>query len=293
MNTKFKPMLAVQADLDDLDYNDMWCSPKLDGVRAIVIDGVVMSRNLKPIPNKHVQSMFRHFEFYDGELIAGNPTSKSVYRDTASAVMSIDGTPDVTFFVFDHIERPGEDFNFRNARLDNATGVKVLPQHPIVSKVDLEKIESMYLEMGYEGVMLRKARGPNSKYKFGRSTARSQALLKVKRFTDNEYEVVGFQERMHNGNEATVNALGHTERSSHKENKIGRGDLGALVCRTADGLEFNVGTGFDDQLRRWIWGNRENLHGKLVKVKSFLIGVKDAPRFPVFLGFRDSIDMST
>jgi DNA ligase-1 len=118
-------------------------------------------------------------------------------------------------------------------------------------------------------------------------------LGKLKCFTDAEYEVVGFQERMHNGNEATVNALGHTERSSHKENKIGRGDLGALVCRTADGLEFNVGTGFDDQLRRWIWDNRENLHGKLVKVKSFLIGVKDAPRFPVFLGFRDPIDMST
>lgn len=291
MNTKFKPMLAVQADLDDLDYNDMWCSPKLDGVRAIVIDGVVMSRNLKPIPNKHVQSMFRHFEFYDGELIAGNPTSKSVYRDTASAVMSIDGTPDVTFFVFDHIETPGEDFNFRNARLDNATGVKVLPQHPIVSKVDLEKIESMYLEMGYEGVMLRKARGPNSKYKFGRSTARSQALLKVKRFTDNEYEVVGFQERMHNGNEATTNALGHTERSSHKENKVGRGDLGAVICRTDTGLEFNVGTGFDDALRREIWNNQGAYLGKLAKVKSFLVGVKDLPRFPTFLGFRDEIDL--
>ena len=291
MNTKFKPLLAVQADLNSLDYSDMWCSPKLDGVRAIVIGGVVMSRNLKPIPNKHVQIMFRDFEFYDGELIAGNPTSKSVYRDTASAVMSVDGTPDVTFFVFDHIETPDEDFNLRNARLDNAGDVKVLPQHPIADKVDLENIESLYLEAGYEGVMLRKARGPNSKYKFGRSTAKSQTLLKLKRFTDAEYEVVGFQERMHNGNEATVNALGHTERSSHKENKVGRGDLGALVCRTADGLEFNVGTGFDDELRRRVWDNREDLRGKLVKVKSFLIGVKDAPRFPVFISFRDEIDL--
>ena len=40
--------------------------------------------------------------------------------------------------------------------------------------------------------------------------------------------------------------FGPTERSSHKENKSGRGDLGALILTTEDGLEFNCGTGFDD-----------------------------------------------
>lgn len=291
MNTKFRPLLAVQADLDSLDYTDMWCSPKLDGIRAIVIDGVVMSRSLKPIPNKHVQALFRYFEFYDGELIAGDPTSKSVYRDTASAVMSVEGRPNVTFFVFDHIETPEEDFNWRNSKLENDGDVKVLPQHPIANKADLESIEAMYLEQGYEGVMLRKARGPNSKYKFGRATTKSQTLLKLKRFVDDEFEVIGFEERTRNDNPATTNALGHTERSSHKENKVGRGDLGALVCRTADGLEFNVGSGFDDELRRQIWTNRENVRGKLVKVKHFSVGVKDLPRFPTFLGFRDKDDL--
>jgi DNA ligase-1 len=115
-------------------------------------------------------------------------------------------------------------------------------------------------------------------------------LGKLKRFTDAEYEVVGFEERMHNGNEATVNALGHTERSSHKSGKVGRGDLGALVLRTPAGLEFNCGSGFNDEQRHEIWNNQGAYLGKLAKVKSFLVGVKDLPRFPTFLGFRDEID---
>jgi len=96
---------------------------------------------------------------------------------------------------------------------------------------------------------------------------------------------------MHNGNEATTNALGHTERSSHRENKIGRGDLGALVLRTQDGLEFTCGTGFDDNLRKGVWDNPEVYLGKLAKIKHFAIGTKDLPRFPVFLGFRDASDI--
>lgn len=292
MSINFRPMLAAQADLATLDYRDLWLSPKLDGVRAIVIDGVVMSRSLKPIPNEHVQTMFRHFEFYDGELIVGDPTSKSVYRDTSSGVMSAKGSPNVTFFVFDHIESPEEDFNIRNAILENTGNVKVVDQHPIKDRVELDRTEAMYLRKGYEGVMLRKARGPNSKYKFGRSTVKSQALLKLKRFVDAEFVVIGFEERMHNGNEATTNALGHTERSTHKQNKTGRGDLGALILRTQEGLEFTCGTGFDDATRREIWGNKEKYVGRLAKVKHFPIGVKDLPRFPVFMGFRDENDMS-
>lgn len=288
----FKPLLAVQAEFDKVDFTDMVASPKLDGIRAIVIDGVVMSRNLKPIPNQHVQNRFKHLEHYDGELICGSPTSPSVYRDSNSAVMSRDGTPEVTFYVFDHIQFPDSEYEVRSMNLWANEDVVVLPQIPVRDKAHLDEIEAGFLEQGYEGLMLRKARGPNSKYKFGRATAKSNTLLKVKRFADAEYEVIGYVERMENQNEKTTDALGHSKRSSHQENKVGRGDLGALVCHTADGLRFNVGTGFDDDQRRKLWEIKDDgLIGQWVKVKSFLIGVKDAPRFPVFLGFRDKIDL--
>lgn len=292
MITGFKPLLASPADLDKLDLTDMLLSPKLDGIRAIVIDGVVMSRSLKPIPNKHVQKLFGHLEYYDGELICGDPTSPTCYRDTNSAVMSADGEPDVTFHVFDHIQYPDYEYVERMSQLQFGDSQNVVDQRPVFKPADLDHWESYYLALGYEGVMLRKASGPASLYKFGRATARSHTLLKVKRFVDNEYEVIGYDERMHNANVATKDELGHTARSSHRENLIGRGDLGALTCKTADGIVFNVGTGFTDDDRAKLWAIRDTLGGKMVKVKSFLIGVKDAPRFPVFLGFRDAMDMS-
>lgn len=137
--------------------------------------------------------------------------------------------------------------------------------------------------------MLRRA---DAHYKFGRSTHKEFILMKLKRFMDTEYKVVGFQERMKNNNEATINELGYTERSTHKDNLVGRGDLGALVLELDEGgPTFTCGTGFDDATRVEIWNNRDKYIGKFAKVKSFLIGVKDLPRFPVFLGFRDNEDM--
>lgn len=287
----FKPLLAKEVDWDLLTYDHLWLSPKLDGIRAIVRDGVVMSRNLKPIPNAHVQKMFGHLEHYDGELIVGDPTSKTVYHDTYSGVMSSDGEPNVRFFAFDHIEEPDADYETRYEKLVESDVVVVLCQHMVCSRDEIHALEERYLEEGYEGVMLRKARGPNSKYKFGRATARSCTLLKCKRFTDSEAMIIGFEELMKNGNEATTDALGHTVRSSHQENLIPMGTLGALVCRTPEGVEFRIGTGFDQKTRQYIWNNKEYLDRQMVRFKSFKIGEKDAPRFPVYLGFRSPIDM--
>lgn len=290
--SKFKPLLAAAIEDTATLKFPMLASPKLDGIRCIVMDGVGYSRSLKPIPNVCVQALFSSGDYdgLDGELIVGDPTSPSCYRDTNSGVMSRDGAPEFRFYVFDRIDMP--DCGFED-RFDQGLGdldllrLEVVPHAKVHDENDLLAFETECLERGYEGVMLRSLNGP---YKNGRSTLKEGTLLKLKRFADAEFEVVGFEERMHNGNEATVNALGHIERSSHKENKVGRGDLGALVCRYEGGT-FNVGTGFTDADRAEIWANRDSYLGKMAKVKSFLIGVKEAPRFPVWLGFRAVEDM--
>ena len=89
---------------------------------------------------------------------------------------------------------------------------------------------------------------------------------------------------------AIVSALGRTKRSSAKANKSGRVDLGALVCRTAEGVEFNIGTGFSDADRALIWERRDQFLGQLAKFKYFAVGQKEAPRHPVFLSWRERID---
>jgi DNA ligase-1 len=115
-------------------------------------------------------------------------------------------------------------------------------------------------------------------------------LWKCKRFTDHEYEVIGFEERMHNTNVPTTNELGYTERSSHKAGLVPTGTLGALVLKH-DAGPFRCGTGFTDEQRAHIWANRESLLGRMAKINSFEVGVKTLPRFPVFLDFRAEEDM--
>ncbi len=298
--TQFKPLLATTADLDKVDFTQgLVASPKLDGIRCIIINSVAMSRSLKPIPNKHIQYLLGRPELngLDGEIIFGSPTSPSCYRDTNSACMSINGEPDITFYVFDHIGSPWDEYCRRLIAAqevvtkDPLNTCVALPQVGVKSLQELEVLELAWLDEGYEGVMLRTIQGENSRYKFGRATAKSQTLLKVKRFTDSEFRVVGFQERMHNANVATTNALGHTERSSHKENLVGRGDLGALILETDEGQRFQCGSGFDDATRAEIWSNQDAYLGKFAKIKHFDYGTKDVVRFPVFLGWRDESDL--
>jgi DNA ligase-1 len=288
----FKPLLAhTIKDTATLNYPVM-ASVKLDGIRCVVIDGVAMSRNLKPIKNRYVQECIGNPEYsgLDGELIVGSVFAKDCYRATSSGVMGSDGEPDFKFHVFDCFDLPGAGYEQRLNSIMDASHLpflEIVQQQEIENEADLLEYEAELLAKGAEGVMVRSMNGT---YKQGRSTEKEGILGKLKRFVDHEYAVMGFQERMHNGNEATKDALGRTERSSHQENLVGRGDLGALILETSSGLRFNCGTGFDDELRREIWDNQTKYYGRMAKIKSFPIGVKDLPRFPVFLGFRDAID---
>jgi DNA ligase-1 len=308
MPTKpFKPMLAETAPLTGLESlrYPMMASPKLDGIRAIIRDGVVMSRSMKPIRNRRVQSLFGRAELegLDGELIVGNPFADNAYLVTTSGVMSADGEPNVVFHVFDHLGY--EDLPYRE-RL--ARAAEVVGAHPLYGRLGEERqleflwhteirdadhlleFEQAWLAAGAEGVMVR---CPNGPYKQGRSTLKEGWLLKVKRFVDAEAEIIGFTELMHNGNEAKTNALGHTERSSAKEGLVPMNTLGNLIVRHVEtSVEFEIGTGFTAAQRADIWAKRETMLGQLAKFKSFPVGVKDKPRLPVFLGFRDLIDMS-
>ena len=290
-----QPMLATAANLEKLVF-PLTASPKLDGIRATVVNGRLLSRKLKPIPNTYLQNMFGHpqLEGLDGELIVGEPNDPEVYRNSYSGVMKKTGEPEATFHVFDHWQHPSLTFPARIAALRSqlqhaGTWDRIdIVEQVVVNDLDaLLKYEESVLNMGYEGVMLR---DPNSPYKFGRSTAKEGCLLKLKRFEDSEALILDVIEEMANLNEATTDERGYTKRSTHQENKMGKGRMGALFVRDlASGVEFQIGTGFDDRDRAEFW--EKNFRGKIIKYKHFPIGVKDKPRFPVFTGMRSEIDL--
>lgn len=287
----FRPILgaSVQA-LERLRY-PLLASYKLDGIRAIWWGKEFISRTLKTIPNRALQIAARDAGIpsgWDGELIVGHPGAKDVYRRTNSFCMSEEKfeTAPARFFVFDHSEHPGI-FADRHASLRDLPPLVVKLDHVLVSSPDeVLSLEQRALAEGFEGLVLRDPRGP---YKRGRSTLREQYLLKLKRFTDAEAKVIGFEELMHNANSAETDERGYAKRSSHQANLVPMGTLGALVC-DLDGVQFRIGTGFTQADRAHIWANRAQYLGAWAKFKSLHIGVKDAPRHPVWLGWRAEID---
>lgn len=294
MTKQIKPLLACEVPLEQVRL-PVYVSTKLDGIRCVIIGGVAYSRSLKPIRNKYIQSIIGNEKYngFDGELVVGNIYDKDVFQKTTSGVMSEQGEPNFVFYVFDDFTHPNLPYSERadimRYKVDTLTDrIKFLGQKLIHNIDDINSCLEKEQSLGGEGLILRNSDGV---YKFGRSTPKQQLSIKVKFFEQDEFEVIGFEERYTNTNEATVNELGYTSRSSHKDNLIPTNTLGSLVLKYGD-TTFKCGTGFDDALRKEIWDNKEEYVGRLASIRYMSVGSKDLPRVPSFIGWRDKDDMS-
>lgn len=296
-------------DIQSLQY-PIYLSPKIDGIRGIIVNGELRSRTLKKIPNEEVFAALSRPELngFDGELVYGKPTDERLCGNTNSLVMSIRKTPvweNFYYYVFDNIEKRHEPFSERYKsileRINNLPDdlkriVKVVPHRLVTSPSDLLMMEDQYLEMGYEGVVLR---NPNSLYKENRTTLRDNNAFKLKRFQDSECLIVGMEEEMHNTNAQEVNELGNLARSKRAEGLIGKATMGAVICKDISDPRFadvtfkiSGGVGIDHALRKEMWENQHNIIGKQIwKYKFFNRGIKDKPRHPKLVSERNPIDM--
>lgn len=309
-STAFKPMKGEKApaDLSKLVY-PLLASPKLDGIRCVKRNGQCLSSKLKLIPNEFIRKeLFAVPNGFDGELLLKD--KDTVFNNVSSAVMSRKGEPDFYFGVFDDYSQLGGFHSRLNAA--HQIWLRMLPQFGgrvnIIEHRQVDNAEQLqhmldgWIALGYEGAMVRSFDGP---YKHGKSTVREGWLLKIKNFDDEEAEIIGVEEMMHNTNEAILDALGHAKRSSAKEGKVGKGTLGKFICRFLnDGTEFKCGTGkgLTQALRKQIWNSvsfdhdagqlQHDVIGSIIKVKyqSLPGGEKrpegEAPRIPLFDGFR-------
>ncbi len=290
-----KPLLSGKApeDLSLLRY-PVLASAKLDGVRAMIVNGKAVTRKFKAVPNDYIRTWMEANlpEGIDGELLLSDWTAP--FREVTSAVMSKKGKPDFRYAVFDwwsNDEPFAKRLQVARDKTYHLPLVMHIPHLEVTNVEELLDAHTEWLQAGFEGTMVRDPKGP---YKFGRSTVKEGILLKIKNFVDEEAEVIGVVERMHNNNPLEKDELGHAKRSSAKGGKVGAGTLGALVCRFEDGTEFQVGTGFDDDQRAKLWKAwKAILHnggGWTVKIKHQPPpggrSVGEPPRFPVFLGWR-------
>jgi DNA ligase-1 len=287
-------MLAAKpGDLNQVRF-PVLASPKLDGIRAVNVDGVLLSRTMKRIPNEYCQLLYGRSQFHglDGELVVGSPCEPNCMQRTSSGVMSMAGEPNITWMIFDKWDEPGKFIDrYKNlSYLKSASAcVRILTQTLIHNLSDLLKYETEMLAAGYEGVIFR---DPQALYKQNRSTFREGGMVKLKRFSDSEAIITGVFELEHNDNEATYDERGFTKRSSAQEGKTYGDTLGGfIVTDLYTGVSFSIGSGFTASQRESYWASVESLIGKVIKYKYFSIGVLNKPRHPIFLGFRSELDM--
>lgn len=299
----FKPMLASPA----VDYVfPLYVSVKIDGIRAIRLPGKgLVSRHIKPIPNRFIRTVLENIEgieYCDGEILTYTNGIMDDFNTVQSKVMTASGTPDFKWFIFDHVQNPDWPYSDRHALLPQGgfhEKVRVVVQHAVNDQKAIDIIENYALNDGWEGLI---ARSIDGRYKYGRSTAREGLLLKVVRKQRAEAVIVDAKERMHNENEAQISELGYTFRSSHKDNKVGRGDLGSFELEwdgICDGvlhpglskdvklpIRFSCGTGFSDDLRQAYWDRIQLFveKGQKVVFEFRGVGTENRPRFPAFIG---------
>ena len=122
-----------------------------------------------------------------------------------------------------------------------------------------EAMEKKYIGDGYEGAMVL----PDIPYYKGK---KSNKLLKFKTMLSMDCRVGG----MYEGTGKYV------------------GTMGGLNLIQEDGKHCDVGSGFTDEERDYIWQNKEKIVDRIAEIKYQELTPDGIMRFPIFLRWRDS-----
>jgi DNA ligase-1 len=275
----FLPMLAHRYDKHSAKINfPCLVQPKLDGVRMLARkdNGIVTMWSRKgkviDIPDKinaQLCEMLDDGQCTDGELYVHGWTFQKII---AAVKKKRDDTDLLEYHIYDS-PHPTLPFEMRLPQKGvGATmyprhcqgwtiigkNIKFIATHDVVDQAEFDVYEGMFVQQGYEGMMVRNQNSPY-KYKY-----RSYDLQKVKRFLDNEYKIIG-------GKDGTGRETG----------------LVIFRCSTSNGLEFDVRPRGTHEERAVIFKNLTDYIGKHLTVRYQELTDDGRPRFPVGIAVRD------
>lgn len=214
--------------------------------------------------NKELESFY-----FDGELFS----PEMLFEDIVSACRTSVGHDEAKFkhlhyHVYDLIpteeamvSMPYEDrFGLLTSlRSGKYANLRLVEAMTIYRPEDIPKMHDVYVEQGYEGIMVRNRKGAYL-------SNRSYDLQKYKHFTDEEYEIVDAREAT--GNDAGTAIL---------QCRMGNGDDRSFWVRPKGTREY----------RTSLLTNRDALMGKMLTVRYQNLTDKGIPRFPVGMAVRD------
>ena len=284
-----QPMLANTWDPNKTKITyPVLAQPKLDGIRCLAYlqegDVYFRSRNNKPYYFlNHIRERVKIFLSFlpNGTILDGEFYSFLLTFNEITSIVRQQKKPHpreelISYFIFDLIlpENPGFRQRYQilvdayNAYSEagyvnfNEAGevddpIRVVASTEAFSKEDLLEFHDEYVQLGYEGLIIRK---PDSPYKFGRGSN----ILKYKEFQDEEGEIVDVEE-----------ATGTEEGAA------------ILIIRDPRGNEVPVRFRAPiEERRKWL-KNPELVLGKRATVRFQELSPDGVWRFPVGVSIRD------
>ena len=276
-------------------------SQKINGARATYFAGCMVSRTGNKIEGlqdiiqdiKTLEKAYGKKLAIDGELRLREVYCKGLTDNEAFKIGTgiVNSTRDMTqkyklqFIIFDVMPQKEWIYDFCELRygdrfaqlgeletLIHNLDLNTLRTVPIMYHgKDQEQIEKCLIEAnrnGWEGIMINR----DERYQF----KRTNAILKYKSFNTIDLECIGM-----------IEGTGKYE-----------GVMGALCCKFGENI-VNVGTGFDDMTRKFIWEQGSWIKGKIIEVKykditsDAVTGLKSL-QFPVFVQIKtDKIEPDT
>ncbi len=209
-----------------LDLSQYWVSEKYDGVRGYWDGKALWTRQGEPIAAPLWFTQGWPQVAMEGELWAGRGRFAHAQSTTRRAAPNDADWRTMRFMVFDLPHAPGP-FDVRLAALQKHTQaihqdwVQAVPQWKEPDEASLMHRMRRVVKDGGEGLVLHKASAP---YRSGRG----DDVLKLKPQEDAEAQVMDY-----------VPGKGKYT-----------GQTGALLVRTADGMQFKLGSGLKDADRR-------------------------------------------
>jgi DNA ligase 1 len=274
LSLPFKPMLAKPyKDQSHKIVFPCYAQPKLDGHRMIAAkkDGEIQlwSRGRKPIITveeiaTELKLLLEEGDCVDGELyLHGVP----LQRLSSWIRKRRKNTAILEYHIYDIPSKWSSDFQDRlpvletlKQKASTLKHIKIVETVLITDTDALEAYEVKQVAQKYEGIMVRNASG---EYAIG---SRSSNLLKIKRFDDAEFEIIG-------GKEGTGK------------------DVGTIIftCKTTDGIPFDCRPTGSHTERTKMFNELETLIGKMLTVKFKGLTEKGIPYIPVGLQIREDL----
>ncbi|KPD23423.1 DNA ligase [Idiomarina zobellii] len=254
-------LAKVYEENTSIPISDYLVSEKYDGIRAIWTGSKLLTRQGNQISAPEWFTAPLPDIWLDGELWTKRQSFEALSSIVRTQIPEEERWREVQYMVFDmpDSQRPFEERykNYSNLiEKMNIEHIKAVKQQRFHSNHELSEHLQAMVERGAEGLMLHLATALHQ-------SGRSDALLKLKPYFDEEAEVI-----------------------AHLPGKGKYTDmLGALRVRNQQGIEFSIGTGFTDAER----ANPPPV-GSIITYKYHGYTNNGVPRFASFLRIREELE---